>query len=81
MEECAECELDHIEDAEYRGHELVISRCGKCGQFIVDARADDYDGAFIAGFINPSVYDAIKLAESAVDKYDFEQSLTVDVPF
>lgn len=81
MNNCADCILEHIEDVEYRGHEIIIIRCPKCKNFIVDVRVDDWDGEMLAGYIDPSIYNAIDKAHRAVDRYEFERALSVEVPF
>lgn len=73
--------LEHIEDVEYRGHEIVIIRCPDCKNFIVDARSDNFDGEFLAGYIDKSIYWAINQAHRAIDKHELDKSLTVNIPF
>lgn len=74
-------ELKHIEDVVYRGHEIVIMKCNDCDKFVVDSRSDNFDGEFLGGWIDTSIYTAIENAKSCIDKHEFEKSLTVNVPF
>jgi len=78
---CKDFELQHIEDVEYRGHEIVIAQCKNCNQFTVDARSDNFDGEFLGGFIDTSIYTAIDNARSVIDKHCIELVLTTDIPF
>lgn len=71
----------HIEDITYRGHEIVIAQCVDCNNFVVDARSDNFDGEFIAGWVNPSIYKAIEEAQKSIDKHVVEMALTVNIPF
>lgn len=76
-----DCRVEPIEGAEYRGHEIVISYCNKCKNFIVDARSDNFDGEFLSGYIDKSIYTAIEKAKNDIDRHCFNLSLTVNVPF
>lgn len=78
---CDEHDLNHIEDAEYHGHEIIIMQCPKCKVYIVDARSDNFDGEMLAGYIDKSIYNAIEQAKASIDKHCVELALTVDIPF
>ena len=73
--------IEHIEDVVYRGHEIVICRCPSCKNFIVDARCDNYDGEFLAGYTDKSIYWAITEAQRSIDKHELDKALLVDIPF
>lgn len=76
-----ECSIKHIEDVEYRGHEIVISQCKTCDNFIVDARSDNFDGPFLAGYIDHSIWTALEKARGSVDRHELDKALTVNIPF
>lgn len=78
---CSNHIMRHVEDVEYRGHEIVIIECDNCRRFIVDARSDNNNGEMLAGFIDKSIYSAISKAQQAIDTHELEKSLTVNVPF
>lgn len=75
---CDEHELSHIADDVYRGHEIVVMQCPKCQKFIVDVRVDDYDGEFIAGFIDDSLTYCMIESVKEVDEYELNK---IELPF
>lgn len=70
--------LRHLTDDIYRDHEIVIMICNDCGQFVVDARSDNFDGPMLGGWIDDNLTNAIIKAVKEIDQHIQNK---IEVPF
>ena len=58
--------MNHIQDLEYKGHDIVIIQDND--KFIADIRVDDYDGHMMQGYGNlGSQSEAVSVAKAFID--------------
>ncbi len=78
---CFDAGRSHVCDSVYRKHEIVISKCNNCPDYIFDVRRDDFDGDFIAGFITPDIVDGVQKSLATVDDFEKNRKLMETIPF
>lgn len=78
---CFDSGASHVVDSVYRDHEIVVSKCNNCPDFIVDVRSDNSDGQFIAGYIDSDIVQAVRKALVAVDEHEVSKQLLLNIPF
>ena len=78
---CFDAGTSHVVDSVYRDHEIVVSKCNNCPDFIVDVRSDNFDGQFIAGYIEADIVSAVRKALAAVDEHEKNKKLMQTIPF
>lgn len=69
MTPCTDHRIQHVTDDVYRDHEIVICKCASCNNFLVDARSDNFDGAFLGGWIDTNLTSAIIKAVKEIDQH------------
>lgn len=52
--------MQHIEDIQYRGHEIVIAQDAD-GTYVVDIREDNFSGSFAGGYTGIDTLEDAKL--------------------
>lgn len=71
----------HIEDYQYKGHEIIIIRentSDHTGYYAVDVRADAFDGEIIAGYDGIDTLDgALAIGHAFVDGTKYGEKVTV----
>lgn len=76
--QCNEHALKHIAVDVYREHEIVVMQCPKCHKFVVDVRVDNFDGEFMAGFIDYSLTYCMIESVREVDEYELNK---IELPY
>lgn len=80
-EQCGADSINHLTEGEYREHEILVRKCNNCPNFIIDVRVDNFDGAFLAGYITDDLIDGMMKAFKSVDKHEQDKLFLVNVPF
>ena len=62
--------MNHVKDVVYKGHELVVIEDTSAHTFMVDVRADNYDGVMLAGYTDfKTPDDAVRAGQIFIDGY------------
>lgn len=80
-EQCTADNIDHMTEGVYRDHEILVRKCNNCPNFIIDVRADNNDGEFLAGYITNDLVGGMFDAFMAVDKHEADKKLLMHIPF